>query len=84
MTYIFATIIVPVDRVDEYRELAATISGGEGMFMRQCLTDGVITHYISSGLMSAELVALFDAEHVSDELPEAALSRMGLTLGEME
>jgi len=57
----FLTIVVPVDLVSEFRELAALWEGGVGMFTRPLATlesPEEVSHYISSGLITTEVAAL--------------------------
>ena len=63
MANVNRTIIVSATMAPLARALAAAQSpGGVGMFERACYTGGAITHYISSGQISAEFdILLTDA-----------------------
>lgn len=60
MTSYHATFIAPAATIDAYRTLAATWSGGIGMFQVPVYTGSEITHYISSGTIDADIAALLD------------------------
>lgn len=63
--------------------VAESFAGGSGMFTTPCYTDGVLTHYISAGEVSAELLsALIDSTSVMvhEESVSDVLLIYGLTL----
>lgn len=55
MTGVFRTLIVPADTVEPIRNLAATWPGGVGMWETPLYTGDTITHYISTGKISAAI-----------------------------
>jgi len=83
---IFRTIVVPADEQAEAQAIAAEYPGGAGMFTTACSPTGDLpaTDYISSGLMSVEIVdALAEGltdEDISEDPPFVALERLGLKL----
>jgi hypothetical protein len=77
----FASILVTVENVEAARSAAAAIEGGDGMFSTPCYTAGVLSHYISSGDVSDEILAAVQSlAIVSHEDPHVMLSNMGLKL----
>ena len=83
---LFRTIVVSADEQAEAQAIAAAYPGGAGMFTTACSPTGNLpaTDYISSGLMSVEIVDALAAElmdeDISEEPPFVALERLGLTL----
>jgi len=83
---IFRTIIVPADEQAEAQAIAAEYPGGAGMFTTACSPTGDLpaTDYISSGMLSVEIVDALAAglldEDISEEPPFVALNRLGLKL----
>ena len=83
---IFRTIVVSADEQAEAQAIAAEYPGGAGMFTTACSPTGDLpaTDYISSGLMSVEIVdALAEGltdEDISEDPPFVALDRLGLKL----
>ena len=83
---IFRTIVVSADEQAEAQAIAAEYPGGAGMFTTACSPTGDLpaTDYISSGLMSVDIVdALAEGltdEDISEEPPFVALERLGLKL----
>ena len=83
---IFRTIVVSADEQVEAQAIAAKYPGGAGMFTTACSPTGDLpaTDYISSGLMSVEIVdALAEGltdEDISEDPPFVALERLGLKL----
>lgn len=78
---IFATLIVTAANVAQARTIAATFTGGEGMFTSELSATGnaPATHFISSGWMPEEIVqAVADVVAVSDLEPVDALIAAGL------
>ena len=78
---IFATLIVTAANVEQARTIAATFTGGEGMFTSELSATGnaPATHYISSGYMPEEIVqAIAPVSAVSDLAPVDALIAAGL------
>lgn len=53
----FVTIIVPAGSVETSRAVMSNLPGCAGMFTTACYTGDTITHYISSGKMSADIAA---------------------------
>ena len=83
MPDIFATLIVTAANVAQASTIAATFTGGDGMFTSELSATGnaPATHFISSGTMPKEIVdAVADLAEVSDLLPLEALQASGLTL----
>ena len=77
----FASILVTVENAEAARSAAASIEGGDGMFTTPCNTVGVLSHYISSGDVSDEILAAVQSlAIVSDEDPHVMLADMGLKL----
>lgn len=83
---LFRTIVVSADEQAEAQAIAAGYPGGAGMFTTACSPTGnrPATDYISSGLMSVEIVDALAAElmdeDISEEPPFVALDRLGLKL----
>jgi hypothetical protein len=79
---VFRTIIVPADNVEAFRTQAATVPGGEGMFITPLSPTGQepATHYISSGFIPAIELPVQGRADTSDEPPFDAMARLGLQL----
>jgi hypothetical protein len=83
---IFRTIVVPADEQAEAQAIAAEYPGGAGMFTTACSPTGDLpaTDYISSGMLSVEIVdalaAAIPTADISEEPPFVALDRLGLKL----
>jgi hypothetical protein len=78
------TLIVTSAQAESARAAAAQFEGGQGMFIVPLYTGAEITHYISSGIVSDEILnALPEGVDVSDE-PYAAIERLGLSLDAIE
>ena len=78
------TLIVTASQVESARAAAAQYEGGAGMFIVPLYTGADVTHYISSGIVSDEILnALPEGVDVSDE-PYAAIERLGLSLDAIE
>ena len=80
----FVTIVVSAAEAPAARAVAAAVPGGSGMFEVGLSKSGKepATHFISSGLVSDELAAMFPEG--TDEEAAAALERLGLKLIEGE
>jgi hypothetical protein len=83
---IFRTIVVSADEQAEAQAIAAEYPGGAGMFTTACSPTGDLpaTDYISSGMLSVEIVdalaAALPTADISEEPPFVALDRLGLQL----
>lgn len=62
----FRTIIIPAPTATDARALAATWPGGVGMWITPLYTGEDVTHYISTGKMSAEIVGWMPWDEYSD------------------
>lgn len=83
MTEVFATLIVPASEVVEARSIASQFSGGEGMFTTGLSESGdePATHYISSGIVSVDIItALASISFVADLPPFEVLEQHSLKL----
>ena len=82
MADVFATIIVTAAQAQAARDAAAQVPGGEGMLTTGLSASGAepATHYVSSGLVPAEIVQSLTMCDVSDLPPADALEQAGLKL----
>lgn len=56
----FRTLIVPASIAQLCRNLAATWSGGVGMFTTELYTGSNLAHYISTGYIDSDVAAMLD------------------------
>lgn len=82
MADIFATVIVATAQVQAARDAAAQFQGGAGMLTTGLSASGAepATHYISSGLIPAEIVQALTMCDVSSLHPDEAIGNAGLRM----